>query len=66
MDICPAKPTTNRQAVWDKFISQNDQIFLVLCGHNWSSTTVTGVSNGENLRIDNNAFGHPVYQVLSD
>ena len=53
------------QAVWDKFISQNDQIFLVICGHNWSST-VNGISNGENLRIDNNAFGHPVYQVLSD
>ena len=53
------------QAVWDKFIAANDQIFLVLCGHNWSST-VNGVSNGENLRIDNNAFGHPVYQVLSD
>ena len=53
------------QAVWDKFISQNDQIFLVLCGHNWSST-VNGVSDGENLRVDNNAFGHPVYQVLND
>ena len=53
------------QGVWDKFISRNDQIFLVLCGHNWSPT-VNGVSNGENLRTDNNAFGHPVYQVLSD
>ena len=58
-------PHNNAQGVWDKFISQNDQIFLVLCGHNWSST-VNGVSDGENLRIDNNAFGHPVYQVLSD
>ena len=54
------------QAVWDKFISQNDQIFLVLCGHNWSSTDTNGISDGENLRIDNNAFGHQVYQVLSD
>ena len=25
-----------------------------------------GQSNGENLRIDNNDFGNPVYQVLSD
>ena len=59
------EPNNQAQAMWDKFISQNDQIFLVICGHNWSST-VNGVSDGENLRIDNNAFGHPVYQVLSD
>ena len=58
-------PYNNVQGVWDKFISQHDQIFMVLCGHAWTST-VNGVSDGENLRIDNNAFGHPVYQVLSD
>ncbi len=54
------------QALWDKFIAQNDQIFLVICGHNWSSTNASGISDGENLRVDNNRFGHPVYQVLSD
>jgi hypothetical protein len=54
------------QAVWNKFISQNDQIFLVICGHNWSSTATDGTSDGENLRIDNNAFGHAVYEVLND
>jgi hypothetical protein len=53
------------QKVWDKFISKNDQIFMVICGHSWNST-VNGISQGENIRIDNNNFGHPVYQVLSD
>lgn len=53
-------------AVWSKFISQYDQIFLVLCGHSWSTTAADGTSDGENVRIDFNAFGHPVYQVLSD
>ncbi len=52
--------------VWDSLIKNNDQIFMVLCGHNWNGTDGSGVSNGENLRIDNNSFGHPVYQVLSD
>jgi hypothetical protein len=53
------------QGVWDKLIAVNDQIFMVLCGHAWGST-VNGVSKAENLRIDNNNFGHPVYQVLTD
>jgi len=53
------------QQVWDKFIKGNDQIFMVLCGHSWISAD-DGVSKGENIRIDNNLSGHPVYQVLSD
>lgn len=44
------------QMVWDKLISQHDQIFLVLCGH----------ENGQAARVDANRFGHQVYQVLSD
>lgn len=44
------------QMVWDKFISQHDQIFLVLCGH----------EHGQALRTDDNRFGHKVVQVLSD
>jgi hypothetical protein len=54
------------QHVWDKFISKNDQIFMVLSGHSWNRTDKYGISQGENIRIDNNIFGHPVYQVLSD
>jgi hypothetical protein len=44
------------QMVWDKLISQNDQIFLVLCGH----------EHGQAFRADDNRFGHKVYQVLAD
>ncbi len=51
--------------IWNKLIAPNDRIFMVLCGHSWTSTT-DGVSKGENIRIDNNNAGHPVYQVLTD
>lgn len=44
------------QMVWDKFLSQHDQIFLVLCGH----------EHGQFFRTDENRFGHKVYQILSD
>ena len=44
------------QMVWDKLISQNDQIFLVLCGH----------QHGQAWRVDDNAAGHMVWQVLAD
>ena len=53
------------QGTWDKLISRNDQIFMVICGHAWSAT-VAGVSKAENMRIDRNIFGHPVYQILTD
>ncbi len=51
--------------IWNRFIRKNPAIFLVLCGHNWTPT-VDGVSQGENLRIDHNDAGYPVYQVLQD
>jgi hypothetical protein len=44
------------QMVWDKFISQHDQIFLVLCGH----------EHGQAFRVDDNRSGHKVYQILGD
>jgi len=44
------------EALWNKLIRNNDQIFLVLCGH----------QHGQALRIDDNAAGHKVYQVLAD
>ena len=44
------------QMVWDKLISPNDQIFLVLCGH----------EHAQAFRTDDNRSGHKVYQVLSD
>jgi hypothetical protein len=47
-------------------ISRNDQIFLVICGHSWNPTDANGISQGENMRMDDNLYSHPVYQVLSD
>ncbi|ARS28501.1 metallophosphoesterase [Sphingomonas sp. KC8] len=46
----------NPEMVWQKFISQHDQIFMLLCGH----------QHGQALRTDTNKFGHKVYQVLAD
>jgi hypothetical protein len=46
----------NPEMVWQKFISQHDQIFMVLCGH----------EHAQAFRVDNNRFGHKVYQVLAD
>lgn len=44
------------EMVWQRLIRPNDQIFLVLCGH----------QNGEARRRDRNARGHTVDQLLSD
>jgi hypothetical protein len=44
------------QMLWDKLIRTHDQIFLVLCGH----------QIGESRRVDDNAKGHKVYQILAD
>jgi hypothetical protein len=44
------------QMIWDKLISQHDQIFLVICGH----------EHGQAFRTDDNRFGHKVAQVLAD
>ena len=44
------------EMVWEKLISQHDQIFLVLCGH----------QHGQAWRVDDNAFGNSVWQVLAD
>lgn len=51
-------PTGNNtpQMVWDKLLSQHDQIFMLLCGH----------QHGQALRTDKNRFGNQVYQVLAD
>jgi len=54
------------QGIWDKLIKLNDQIFMVLCGHSWGPTDLNGDSKSENIRIDNNNYGHPVYQILTD
>jgi 3',5'-cyclic AMP phosphodiesterase CpdA len=46
----------NAEALWQKLISRNDQIFLVLCGH----------QHGQSRRMDRNRLGNEVYQILAD
>ena len=46
----------NPQDLWTKLLSKHDQIFLVLSGH----------QHGQARRVDKNAFGHDVFQVLAD
>jgi len=51
--------------IWQRFVRKNPSIFLILCGHH-NNLTSEGVAQGENLRIDRNDAGYPVYQVLQD
>jgi hypothetical protein len=48
------------QQLWEKLITKNKQIFLVLCGHNWNG------DEAEGARTDTNDAGFKVYQLLSD
>lgn len=57
IDLSVNDPEANNpQMLWDKFISQNDQIFMVICGH----------QHAQAFRADDNRYGHKVYQILSD
>lgn len=58
MDLALVDPEHNNSAeeIWREFISQTDQIFMVLSGH----------QPGQALRIETNDFGHEVYQILAD
>lgn len=51
--------------IWNRFVRRNADIFMILSGHHWTPTR-DGVSQGENLRIDKNDAGYPVYQILQD
>ena len=46
----------NAQMLWDTFVKTNDQIFMVLSGH----------QHGQALAVDKNIDGHFVYQILAD
>lgn len=46
----------NPQMVWDEFISQHDQVFMVLSGH----------IGGQGYSVDHNDDGHEVHQMLAD
>lgn len=57
-DLALVDPDFHNSAeqLWQKLISRHDQIFLVLCGHQY----------GQSYRIDKNIKGNPVYQILAD
>ena len=42
--------------LWEKLLSQRDEIFLVLCGH----------QHAQSRRVDDNVNGYSVHQVLAD
>ena len=44
------------EELWQKLLSQEDPIFLVLCGH----------QHGQSRRVDLNVHGHEVHQLLAD
>jgi len=57
IDLAVTDPLHNdAEALWRKFISRHDQIFLVLCGHH----------HGQAVRVDRNQAGHEVHQILAD
>jgi hypothetical protein len=58
VDLSRLDPDHHNSAeqLWQKLIAPNAQIFMLLCGHH----------HGQAMRIDNNAAGLPVYQVLAD
>lgn len=53
-------PHNSPQEVWRKFISKNNQIFMILCGH------ISNRKTGSGLRIDKNSNRNTVYTILSD
>jgi hypothetical protein len=58
MDLALVDPEGNNSAedLWQEFIVETDQIFMLLCGH----------QPGQAMRIDQNDNGHEVYQILAD
>ena len=47
------------EAVWNKLIKKNSQIFMVLCGH-WAN------AGGEWYQVSGNDAGQPVLEILAD
>ena len=58
IDLASIDPTQHLGAeqIWQSFLSKNDQIFMIFCGH----------YQGQAYRADKNDFGNNVYQLLSN
>lgn len=57
-DLASADPLDHNSAedIWNEWIRKNDQIFMILSGH----------QIGQAFRVDQNDYGNNVYQILSD
>ena len=55
-----AESINTGKQIWDKLIKQNNQIFLILCGHVYKGDL------GEAVRTDVNTNGYKVYSLLQD
>jgi len=57
-DFASVDPSDHNSAedIWNEFIKQNDQVFMILSGH----------QIGQAFRVDKNTAGNNVYQILSD
>ena len=55
-----AETTNTGQQIWDKLIKNNQQIFMVLCGHIFQDEL------GESVRTDVNENGYKVYSLLQN
>ncbi len=63
IDDNPAGRGAAGDALWEQLIDSNDQIFLVLNGHNHGAG---GLNDGEYHQVSTNAGGNAVYEVLQN
>ncbi len=57
--------TTFGQHTWNNLIRQNDQIFMVISGHNHFGPNQVVNGDGEWRRVDINNEGNPVLRVMT-
>lgn len=62
---CSVPPKNTGESVWDKVVSQHDNIHLVLCGHNHDRTTMLPDINisGNNVMAIQNDYSKLEYEV---
>ncbi len=63
LDDSPPGRAGAGQALWDQLVRSNDQVFMVLNGHNHGSG---GTNDGEYHQVSLNDAGREVYEVLQD
>lgn len=64
VDDNPPGRSGSGQALWNRLVRSNDQVFMVLNGHYHSASIPT--NDGEYHQVSLNDFGKPVIEVLQD